>query len=438
MANARKTVLKLLTKLDKNSSYSNILLDDALAKSDLSVQDKKFASALFYGVLERRITLDAVIKKYSDRPADRLNVEIRNLLRMSIYQLCFMDSVPDSAAVNESVKLAKSNRNPAISGFVNGLLRSFIRDEKSLPKGKNKIENLSIQYSCPEWLVDKWLNEYGEDVTLSMLSTSIGQPPTTIRVNNTKCKCKELYNDLIASGIGCEVNHTTDNALNIFSSGAVEKLEQYKNGMFHVQDISSQLCCRVVDPIEGDTVLDICSAPGGKTFTLAEIMNNKGEVLAFDLHENRVRLIKKGAERLGLSIVSSEVNNGKVFNEKLPLADKVLCDVPCSGLGVIRRKPEIKYKNPEDFENLPEIQYNILSTSSKYVKTDGIIVYSTCSLSRAENDDVVNRFLQDNPDFEPVQLDEQIFGKDCDFKISITPDKFNSDGFFIAKMIRTR
>lgn len=438
MANARKTVLKLLTKLDKNSSYSNILLDDALAKSDLSVQDKKFASALFYGVLERRITLDAVIKKYSDRPADRLNVEIRNLLRMSIYQLCFMDSVPDSAAVNESVKLAKSNRNPAISGFVNGLLRSFIRDEKSLPKGKNKIENLSIQYSCPEWLVDKWLNEYDEDVTLSMLSTSIGQPPTTIRVNNTKCKCKELYNDLIASGIGCEVNHTTDNALNIFSSGAVEKLEQYKNGMFHVQDISSQLCCRVVDPIEGDTVLDICSAPGGKTFTLAEIMNNKGEVLAFDLHENRVRLIKKGAERLGLSIVSSEVNNGKVFNEKLPLADKVLCDVPCSGLGVIRRKPEIKYKNPEDFENLPEIQYNILSTSSKYVKTDGIIVYSTCSLSRAENDDVVNRFLQDNPDFEPVQLDEQIFGKDCDFKISITPDKFNSDGFFIAKMIRTR
>lgn len=438
MANARKTVLKLLTKLDKNSSYSNILLDDALAKSDLSVQDKKFASALFYGVLERRITLDAVIKKYSDRPADRLNVEIRNLLRMGIYQLCFMDSVPDSAAVNESVKLAKSNRNPAISGFVNGLLRSFIRDEKSLPKGKNKIENLSIQYSCPEWLVDKWLNEYGEDVTLSMLSTSIGQPPTTIRVNNTKCKCKELYNDLIASGIGCEVNHTTDNALNIFSSGAVEKLEQYKNGMFHVQDISSQLCCRVVDPIEGDTVLDICSAPGGKTFTLAEIMNNKGEVLAFDLHENRVRLIKKGAERLGLSIVSSEVNNGKVFNEKLPLADKVLCDVPCSGLGVIRRKPEIRYKNPEDFENLPEIQYNILSTSSKYVKTDGIIVYSTCSLSRAENDDVVNRFLQDNPDFEPVQLDEQIFGKDCDFKISITPDKFNSDGFFIAKMIRTR
>ncbi|MDO5125597.1 MAG: 16S rRNA (cytosine(967)-C(5))-methyltransferase RsmB [Ruminococcus sp.] len=438
MANARKTVLKLLTKLDKNSSYSNILLDDALAKSDLSVQDKKFASALFYGVLERRITLDAVIKKYSDRPADRLNVEIRNLLRMGIYQLCFMDSVPDSASVNESVKLAKSNRNPAISGFVNGLLRSFIRDEKCLPNGKNKIENLSIQYSCPEWLVDKWLNEYGEDVTLSMLSTSIGQPPTTIRVNNTKCKCEELYNGLIASGIGCEVNHTTDNALNIFSSGAVEKLEQYKNGMFHVQDISSQLCCRVVDPIEGDTVLDICSAPGGKTFTLAEIMNNKGEVLAFDLHENRVRLIKKGAERLGLSIVSSEVNNGKVFNEKLPLADKVLCDVPCSGLGVIRRKPEIKYKNPEDFENLPEIQYNILSTSSKYVKTGGIIVYSTCSLSRAENDDVVNRFLQDNPDFEPVQLDEQIFGKDCDFKISITPDKFNSDGFFIAKMIRTR
>lgn len=438
MGNARKIVLRLLTKLDKNSSYSNILLDDGLAKSGLSAQDKKFAAAMFYGVLERRITLDAVIKKYSDRPADKLNVEIRNLLRMGIYQLCYMDSVPDSAAVNESVILAKNNRNPAVSGFVNGLLRSFIRDGKKIPKGKNRIESLSVEYSCPVWLVQKWLNEYGDDVTLSMLKTSLGQAPTTVRVNNLKCTVNDLLQELNSAGIGCEINTNAPNALNIFSSGAVELMEQYKKGLFHVQDISSQLCCAVVDPKEGDTVLDICSAPGGKTFTIAERMNDKGKVLAFDLHENRVRLIRQGAERLGLTAVTADVNNGKLFNQSLPQADRVLCDVPCSGLGVIRRKPEIKYKSPEDFDNLPEIQYSILETSSQYAKQGGVLVYSTCTLSRAENDDVVNRFLQNHSDFVPCQLDENVFGKDCSFKTSITPDKFNSDGFFIAKLIKLR
>ncbi|MDE6149100.1 MAG: 16S rRNA (cytosine(967)-C(5))-methyltransferase RsmB, partial [Ruminococcus sp.] len=328
MGNSRKVVLKLLTKIDKNSSYSNILLDDGLAKSNLSLQDKKFAAALFYGVLERRITLDAVIKKYSKRPSDKLNAEILNLLRMGIYQLCYMDSVPDSAAVDECVKLAKCNRNPAVSGFVNGLLRSFIRDNKDIPKGTNKIESLSIEYSCPEWLVKKWSNEYGDNATLSMLKTSLGQAPTTIRVNTTKCSTDILREELSSGGIGCDFNQNTLNAINIFSSGSVESIEQYKRGLFHVQDISSQLCCAVVDPKEDDTILDICSAPGGKTFTLAEMINNKGKVFAFDLHENRVKLIRQGSARLGLSCVSADINNGKVFSELLPMADRVLCDVP--------------------------------------------------------------------------------------------------------------
>ena len=438
MGNARRIVLKLLTKLEKNISYSNILLDDGLSKSDLSVQDKKFASALFYGVLERRITLDAVIKKYSNRPSEKLNIEILNILRMGIYQLCYMDSVPDSAAVDECVKLAKNNKNPAVSGFVNGLLRSFIRDNKQIPFSGNKISDLSIEYSCPEWLVKKCINEYSSDVALSMLKTSLGQAPTTVRVNTVSCSSESLKRELYSCDIGSEINKNILNALNIFSSGSVESIQQYKNGMFHVQDISSQLCCAAVDPKEGDIVLDICSAPGGKTFTLAEMMNNKGCVFAFDLHENRVRLIRQGAERLGLSIILADTNNGKVFNSSIPSADKVLCDVPCSGLGVIRRKPEIKYKNSDDFINLPEIQYNILDTSSQYVKKGGVLVYSTCTLSKAENDDVVNKFLKNHQDFIPCNLDENLFGKECGFKITITPDKYNSDGFFIAKMVKSR
>lgn len=438
MGNARKIVLKLLTKLEKNLSYSNILLDDGLSKSDLSVQDKKFASALFYGVLERKITLDAVIRKYSNRPSDKLNIEILNILRMGIYQLCYMDSVPDSAAVDECVKLAKDNRNPAVSGFVNGLLRSFIRDDKQIPFVGNKISDWSVKYSCPEWLVKKWINEYSSDVALSMLKTSLGQAPTTVKVNTLRCSAENLKRELDSCNIGSEINQNISNALNIFSSGSVESMKQYKNGLLHVQDVSSQLCCAAVDPQKGDIVLDICSAPGGKAFTLAEMMNNKGSVFAFDLHENRVKLIRQGAERLGLSIISADTNNGKAYNPSIPSADRVLCDVPCSGLGVIRRKPEIKYKNSDDFINLPEIQYNILDTSSQYVKKGGVLVYSTCTLSRTENDDVVNRFLKNHQDFMPCNLDEKLFGKECGFKITITPDKYNSDGFFIAKMIKSR
>ena len=437
MGNARLVVLKLLTKLDKNSSYSNILLDDGLNKSDLDFQEKKFASALFYGVLERRITLDAVIKKYSSRPADKLNNDVRNILRMGVYQLLYMDSVPDSAAVDESVKLAKKNKNPAISGFVNGLLRAFIRDEKKLPKGKNKFENLSIEYSCPLWLVEKWGREYGEDVLQSMLKTSFGQPPTTVRANTLLSCLDEIVSSLNEDGFKSEKNPTAKDALNIYG-GSVETTQAYKKGLVHVQDMASQLCCKAVDPQPGETVLDICSAPGGKTFTMAELMENRGRILAFDLHENRVKLIRKGAERLGLSIVSAQTNNGKVFNESLPMADRVLCDVPCSGLGVIRRKPEIKYKNPEDFENLPAIQYEILETSSRYVKQGGVLVYSTCTLSRAENDEVADKFLQNHKDFKPCPLGEDFPCEKGGTRITITPDKFNSDGFFIAKFIRMR
>ncbi|MGN0601424.1 MAG: 16S rRNA (cytosine(967)-C(5))-methyltransferase RsmB [Oscillospiraceae bacterium] len=436
MSNAREVVLKLLTKLDKNSSYSNILLDDVLKKTELSIQDKKFASALFYGVLERRITLDAVIKAYSDRPADRLNDNVKNILRMGIYQLCFMDSVPDSAAVDESVKLAKKNKNPAVSGFVNGLLRAFIRDEKKLPEGKNKSEALSVNYSCPLWLVEKWDKEYGRTVLKAMLETSFGQPPTTLKINTVRCGIDEAVALLEQDGFKCEKNSVLKDSVNIYGNGSVEHTKAYKNGFVHVQDLASQLCCLAVNPKPGEMVLDICAAPGGKTFTMAERMNNQGKVFAFDLHENRVKLIREGAKRLGLTIVSAEVNNGKVFNENIPKADRVLCDVPCSGLGVIRRKPEIKYKDPEDFKKLPEIQYDILETSSGYVKKGGILVYSTCTLSREENDDVVDRFLENHKDFSPCPLGYDFPCKDNETRISITPDRFNSDGFFIAKFVK--
>lgn len=438
MGNARKTVLRLLTRLENSGAYSNILLDEGLERSDLSAQDKKFASALFYGVLERQITLDEIIREYSRNPKNKIGTEVKVILRMGLYQLLYMDSVPDNAAVDESVKLAKKNRNPAASGFINAMLREFIRNDKKLPKGKNALEELSIKYSAPLWLTEKWQKEYGKEVCLDMLESSIGQAPVTARVNTVFHSLESTLDMLVQDGVTFERLAILPDCIRICGAGAIEHTKAYKEGRLHVQDLSSQLCCAALDPQEGDVVLDLCAAPGGKTFTIAERMHNKGEVHAFDLHANRARLIESGAKRLGLDCVKAGVNNAKVFSEAMPMADKVLCDAPCSGLGVIRRKPEIKFKDPKDFERLPEIQFDILNTSAGYVKVGGTLVYSTCTLSRAENDEVADRFLKENPDFAPAPLGEA-FGGDSELcRMSITPAKYNSDGFFIAKFIRQR
>lgn len=434
MAGARSFTVKLLIKMENSSAYSNLLLDDALSKSGLSEQDKRFASALFYGTLERRYTLDAVISAHLNNPKDKLSAEVRSILRTGLYQLLYMDSVPDNAAVDESVKLAKRLRNPALAGFVNGLLRSFIRDGKQLPKGRNEIEELSIKYSCPVWLTEKWINEYGKKTALAMLSSSLGQAPIAVKANTLKMPAEKIAAVLEADGFKVTKADAVRDAFYV-SGGSVEKSRAYQSGLIHVQDISCMLCCEALSPCDGDTVLDICSAPGGKAFTSAELMHNKGRLLAFDLHENRVRLIRNGAQRLGLTIIEAQPNDGKVFNPELPAADRVLCDVPCSGLGVVRRKPEIKYKSPDEFDRLPEIQYEILSVSSKYVKPGGALVYSTCTLSRAENDQVAERFLKEHPVFEAGALPPKLGDG---HSVTITPDKFGSDGFFIAVFVRKR
>ena len=434
MVNTRAITLKLLKKIHTDKSYSNILLDKTLSEIECSPQEKKFISALFYGVIERMITLDAVINKFSKVKTNKLDVDVLIILRMGIYQLLYMDSVPDSAAVNESVKLAKKCKNPSLSGFVNGVLRSFIRSDKELPVGKTETEKLSVLYSCPEWLVDKWISEYGKEITNSMLESSIGKAPVTIRLNTLKAKASEIITLLESDGFKLEETFL-ENCYRISGGVAVENSKAYKLGLFYVQDISSQLCSLSLDACEGETVIDVCAAPGGKTFTTAIKMNNKGSVYSLDLHENRVKLIKDGAERLGLTNVVTMANNAKVFNDNLPMADRVLCDVPCSGLGVIRRKPEIKYKNPEDFDRLSEIQYEILVTSSKYLKSGGILVYSTCTLSKAENEDIINRFLKEHSDFTGVAVNSN-YDELSDYCATIIPEYFNSDGFFIAKFKR--
>ncbi|MCD7800474.1 MAG: 16S rRNA (cytosine(967)-C(5))-methyltransferase RsmB [Ruminococcus sp.] len=430
----RLLAVKMLDKTFTNNGFSNIVVDKSLSSSNLSIQDKRLCSVIYYGVLERKITLDYIISRYSKKSLNKLDISVLNILRSGIYQILYLDSIPDNASVNESVKLAKKLKVSSASGFINAVLRNFIRDGKTYPLPKDALKRLSIEYSAPQWLVDKLLIEYSKDVAINMLKSSIGKVPTFFRINNTLCTDEECIKSL---GLECKKIEYLPHCYELLN-GDITSTEVFKKGFLHIQDISSQMCCSALNPKENDIVLDICSAPGGKTFTISETMNNTGKVYAFDLHQHRVDLISQGAKRLHLTNIVSQVGDGSKFNEKLPQADKILCDVPCSGLGVIRRKPEIKYKNPKEFDSLPNIQYKILETSSKYLKVGGELVYSTCTLNKAENEEIIEKFLKENPNFEGVSYLESLGEPFGNYKTTINPKYFNGDGFFISKVKRVK
>lgn len=439
MSNARFTAVKLLLKVDSDGAYSNILLDSALSEQGLSDRDKAFAAALFYGVAERKMTLDYIIAQNSRIPFEKLEKETVMVLRTGFYQLLYMPSIPESAAVNESVKLCRKLKLFSSEGFVNGILRNFLRGGKSVSyDGLSDEERLSIEYSCPLWLARKWKNEYGEENAVRALEASLGTPPLYARVNTTKVTDEELVELLKKEGVPAEKNPRLSGCVRLRKAGDIERLKAFQNGLFHIQDVSSQLCCLTLRPIVNETVIDVCAAPGGKSFTMAELMGNNGKVLSLDLYDARTNLIADGAKRLGLRIVEAKQNNAVRFDETLPEADRVLCDVPCSGLGVIRRKPEIKYKSESEFDELPTLQRAILEVSSRYVRVGGTLVYSTCTLSRRENDDVAQDFARRHPEFSPIVQTIPYDGAENSPTRTFFPDKDGGDGFFTAAFRRVK
>ena len=437
MADPRLTVVKMLMKMDSSEAYSNLLLDHVFNEAELSDRDKAFAAALFYGVLERRLTLDHVIGTNSKIPFEKLDKAAVQILRTGLYQLMYMPSVPESAAVNESVKMCKKLKCFSAQGFVNGMLRRFIRSGKKISyHGMSPEKRLSVEYSCPEWLTQKLIDEYGTEFAVRALKASVGKPPVYARVNTIKTPTDKLLAELAKHRIKAEPYPGLENCIKLEKVGDIEKCAPFRQGLFHVQDISSQLCCLTLRPVVNETVLDVCAAPGGKSFTLAELMGNNGKLYSMDLHDMRVGLIEDGGARLGIKIITAMQNDASKFNGALPQADRVLCDVPCSGLGVIRRKPEIKYKEPEEFAGLPEIQYQILETSARYVKPGGTLVYSTCTLSRAQNDEVAERFAAAHPEFTPI-VQPVPLPAPGDYKRTYCPDENGGDGFFTASFRRT-
>lgn len=436
MADPRLTVVKMLMKMESSEAYSNLLLDHTFNEAELSDRDKAFAAALFYGVLERRLTLDHVIRTNSKIAFEKLDKAAVQILRTGLYQLLYMPSVPESAAVNESVKMCKKLKCFSAQGFVNGMLRSFIRSGKKISYlGISPEKRLSVEYSCPEWLTEKFISEYGMDFAVRALKASVGKPPVYARVNILRTSTDKVIAELAKHRIKAAPYPGLVNCIRLEKAGDIEKCAPFRQGLFHVQDISSQLCCLTLRPVVNETVLDVCAAPGGKSFTLAELMGNNGKLYSMDLHDMRVGLIEDGAARLGIKIITAMQNDASKFNGALPQADRVLCDVPCSGFGVIRRKPEIKYKPPEEFAGLPEIQYQILETSARYVKSGGTLVYSTCTLSRAENDDVADRFAATHPEFMPI-VQPVPLSAPGDYKRTYCPDENGGDGFFTASFRR--
>ena len=434
MTQSRLLVANALLSMQANDGYSNIVIDKALFESELSARDKAFASNLFYGVIERRLTLDYIMKKYI-RPKLRIKAPVKITLRMGIYQLLYMNSVPDSAAVNESVKLVRELGQPSAAGLVNAVLRSFLRDEKKFTLPDDKITALSIKYSCDKTLVSSLIDDYGENTAEQILQGfENADDSITLRVNTLKTTREKLLADFEKQGISATTVDICDTAIKVKSAGDVRSLYGYKQGLFHVQDVASQLCAKALS-VEGNMrVLDVCAAPGGKTFSIAEELGGTGEVVSCDKYEQKVKMISNGAQRLGLKNITTLLNDAEKVTRTLGRFDKVLCDLPCSGLGIMAKKPEIRYKNVALLDNLPKLQYDLLCSSSEYVKSGGMLIFSTCTLRRCENEQVYNKFLETHPDFEPcdVLIDIERAENQPKNMLTLFPHIHNTDGFFIS------
>ncbi len=440
---ARESAFLSLQKYENSGVYSNIELSYAIERGHLEGAEKALYTALFYGVIERKLTLDYYISKLSDRKDEEIDLNVRIILRMGLYQLIYMDKIPESAAVNESVKLATrfyAKKNS--TQFINAILRSFIRQKDSLrlpSREKEPIAYLSVSYSVPAWICRLWVDAYGFEDTVKILETVNGHPAMTLRVNTLQTTPDLLLARLKEANIPAHISKISKTSIVLDRSVPMDKLERVnpenETRLFFIQDEASSLCVDVMGAEAGELVLDCCACPGGKSFGMALAMENKGEIYAFDLHKNKLSLIENGANALGIDIIRTGVQNATVINPDFPVFDKILCDVPCSGLGVIAKKPDIRYKSEDDIKRLPEIQEKILETAHGYLKVGGTLVYSTCTLNPAENRLIVEHFLAKHPEFSLCPFN---FGDtETDGMLEILPFYENTDGFFIAKMKRT-
>ena len=439
---AREIAYKVLLDIEKNKNYSNMAINKHFKDVKMSNQDRGLATEIIYGVIENKYYIDYMIDKLSKVKTNKMEIYVKTLLRMGIYQIMFLNSISDYAAVNETVNLAKK-KNSKVSGFINGILRNVIRQKEEIGKVKTKddVDYLAIKYSYDKWMIRNWMIHFGKEFTEELLEANNERPNIYLRTNTLKITRDELIKKLEKQNIKAEKVNVVEEAIKVEHLKDIENNSLYKEGLFTVQDVSSMLVGKVMNPKENSLVLDVCSAPGGKTTHMATLMNNTGQVVSRDIYDHKLKLIKAASKRLGLTNVDVEEFDGmKLDRESIGKFDYVLADVPCSGLGIIRRKPEIKYKEKEEFRQLPPIQKKILENASKYVKVGGTLIYSTCTIQDSENIDVVKEFLEKNKNFELVPIKEVNVDLENQEKgyMKIYPNVHDMDGFFISKLIRVR
>ena len=448
MANIREITLSILIEYDRDGVRKPSLLKDSLEKYDyLETRDKAFIKRCVDGCLERQIQIDYILNSFSKTKVDKMQPFIRSLLRMSVYQIMFMDAIPDSAACNEAVKLAQKHRFAGLKSFVNGVLRNIARNKDKIEYPDSKedggIRYLSVMYSMPEWLCDMWLGRYGFAKTEEMLKFFLLPRPTVIRLNTGKVKGKEIdsfISELESAGVIVKRNNLLPYALELEKTDNIRFLPGFDEGRFFVQDVSSMLVTQIAQPGAGQVVVDVCAAPGGKSLHAAEYADT---VLSRDVSERKCELIRENAQRMGLDNVRVEVHDARVHDRNLEgKADVLYLDLPCSGLGIIGRKNDIKYNaTRKGLNDLAALQWEIIKTSWDYVKTGGIMMYSTCTINSAENEEMVKRICDELP-FEPVDISGQLPEalSDCGTAgkgyIQLLPGEYGTDGFFIAKLIR--
>ena len=438
---AREAAMLALNACQRQGGWSDGALKKQLSAAELSGRDAALATQLCFGVLQNQMLLDFYLSKFSNIPLKRMEGKVVQTLRLGAYQMLFLTRIPHSAAVNSAVALVKAHcKNPRAAGMVNGILRSMERSLQNMPviPQGDPVAYLSTLYSHPEWLVKEFILSLGEEETAQLLAADNSQSPTAVMVNTTRTTVEALKAMLEADHVEAEPHPWLENCLLLSRTGDLERMEAFQQGLFYVQDPASRLSVLAAGAKPGMRVLDCCAAPGGKSFAAAIAMENQGAIVSCDLHPHKKKLIQAGADRLGLTIITPKTADGKVFRPEWESAfDLVLVDAPCSGLGVIRKKPDIRYKDPAPLADLPAVQLDILRNAARYVRPGGTLMYSTCTLLYRENGEVVETFLAENKAYkaETFTLPGPI-GPVQSGSVTLWPHRHGTDGFFISKMRR--
>ena len=434
---ARETALRVLVSCRTNGAWADAALKAQLSRDGLSGQEAALCSRIVYGVVQNQLLLDFYLAAYCSQKPGHLQTPLLDILRIGAYQILFLDKIPDSAAVNTSVELAKLAKRGQASGLVNAVLRKLSKNKNDLPliPERDADRYLSIKYSHPKWLVKRLLNILGREETEAFLQANNGVAPLTVQINPLKTTKEELIAELAESGVTAAAHAWVPDCLELSGTGDLTALSAFREGKFLVQDPAARLVSLAAAVQPGQKILDVCAAPGGKSFSAAFAMRDQGTILSCDLHENKLKRIRDGAQRLGLTCIETATADGRIANpEWVQGFDVVFVDAPCSGLGIIRKKPDTRYKKADDLFTLPVVQAAILENASTYVRPGGTLIYSTCTILPEENEQVADAFLTEHPDFSRENF--ALPDGTADSQLTLWPQRHGTDGFYICRMKR--